>query len=333
MRARHLFVYIIAALVALPLVGTAASAATIEVLETFDFPGAGKLTEPQKINNRGDIVGAVVDAATGVTKGFYRGRNGQFSNGFVEPNDTGAVTQARGINDAREICGNYTNVTDGTIHAFFLARHVFTEFDLPDASSTLALGINNAGDFAGSVIASDGVTQSGFVSLGGTITTFAIPDASATLAYQINASNQSAGYYVDADGVTLHGYLRAGDGTLTYPIDPEGSTGTILFGNNDSNWVVGRYADAAGVTHGLFFVTPDEFVSFDYPGSTFTSFNGINARGYITGRYVDAAGGEHGILAKVNLEGTSQPANTLPAAKTKPAASSPARSGIAAPAL
>src|SRR4030095_11459526 len=220
MRARHLFVYIIASLVALPLVGSAASAATIEVLETFDFPGVGRLTEPQKINDPGDIVGAVVDAATGETRGFFRGRNGQFSGGFVEPNDTGNLTQGRGINNAREVCGNYTNGSDGTSHGYFLSNGVFTEFDIPGASGTLPLGVNNSGDFAGSVIASDGITQDGFVSLGGTITTFAIPGASATLAYQLNASNHSTGYYVDADGVTIHGYLRDSDGTLTFPMDP-----------------------------------------------------------------------------------------------------------------
>lgn len=330
MKLRHLFIATV--LASLLLLGHAASAASIEVIETFDFPGAGKQTEPQKINNRGDIIGSVVDAATGVTKGFYRSRGGHFSAAFSEPNDTAGLTQARGINDAREICGNFTEVTDGTIHGFFLAGHAFSGFDVPDASSTLVLGINDAGDFAGSVVASDGVTQSGFVSIGGAISTFAIPNASATLAYQINASNQSAGYYIDADGV-VHGYLRASDGTLSYPIDPEGATATVLFGNNDSNWVVGRYADAAGVTHGLFFVTPDEFVTFDYPGSTFTSLNGINAKGYITGRYVDADGIEHGILARVNLEATSGPGKTLPPAKANPAPSLPARAGLVAPAL
>ena len=40
MKPRHLFVQILAVLVALPLVGTVARAATIEVLETFDYPGA-----------------------------------------------------------------------------------------------------------------------------------------------------------------------------------------------------------------------------------------------------------------------------------------------------
>jgi hypothetical protein len=332
MKVRHLSVYIIAALVAGPLVGNVASAATIEVIETFDIAGPARNTEPQKINDRGDIVGAVVDPVAGVTRGFFRGRHGLFNNLFVEPNDTGNVTQGRGINNAREICGNYTNGTDGTSHGYFLVRNVFTGFDIQDASTTLPLGINNAGDFSGSVVASDGITQSGFVSLGGTITQFAIPDATATLAYQINASNQSVGYYIDADGVTLHGYLRASDGTLTFPIDPDGSVGTILFGNNDSNWVVGRYTDAAGVVHGLFFTTPGDFVTFDYPGSAFTSLNGINQAGFITGRYVDDAGSEHGIIARVNLNGSDRP-NKTNAVSIKPVQMTPERSGIGAPAL
>lgn len=331
MKARHLI--LTAVLAGLPLFGNAASAVTIELLQTFDFPGGGQNTEPQKINERGDIVGAEIDSATGVTKGFYRDRHGNFSAAFADPNDTAGSTQGRGVNDSRVICGNYGDATDSTTHGFFLAHHVFTEFDVPGFANTLVFGINNAGDFAGTVISSDGTIQDGFVSIGGTITTFAIPDAVATLDYQINASNQSVGYYVDASGTDVHGLLRASDGTLTYPIDPEGSTGTILFGNNNSNWVVGRYSDTAGNTHALFFVTPDEFVTYDYPGSTFTSFNGIDAQGYITGRYVDANGTEHGILARVHLDGTDKSSHTLPAKATKPVLSSPARSGIGAPAM
>ena len=111
--------------------------------------------------------------------------------------------------------------------------------------------------------------------------------------------------------------------------------GTILFGNNDSNWVVGRYTDVDGITHGLFFMTPGEFVTFDFPGSAFTSLNGINQQGYICGRYVDDAGIEHGIIAKVDPNGTSGPnkTNTLPARLIKPVQLTPERSGIGAPAL
>jgi len=63
--------------------------------------------------------------------------------------------------------------------------------------------------------------------------------------------------------------------------------------------VVGRYADASGATHGLFFVPRDNFFTFDYPGSTFTSLNGISSQGFICGRYVDASGIAHGFLARV----------------------------------
>jgi len=63
--------------------------------------------------------------------------------------------------------------------------------------------------------------------------------------------------------------------------------------------VVGRYADASGVSHGFFFVTPNNFFTFDYPGSTFTSLNGISDQGLICGRYADASGNTHGFLARV----------------------------------
>ncbi len=333
MKARQLFIYIVAVLVTLPLIGTMASAATIEVIETFDFPGAGKLTQPQKINDNGDIVGTVIDTATGESRGFLRRRDGHFSGGFVEPNDTGMLTQGRAINNARVICGVYGNGGDGSSHGFFLARRAFTEYDVPGVVDTFLLGINDAGDFAGSI--SDPTFQDGFVSLGGTITAFAVPGASATIANNLNASNQTQGFYVDAADDTVHGYLRDGDGALTYPIDPEGAVETVLFGNNDANWVVGRYADASGITHGLFFTTPGEYVTFDFPGSTFTSLNGINQQGYICGRYIDDLGGQHGFVAKVDLNGASEPnkTNTLPVTPIKPVRPSPARGGIGVPVL
>ena len=105
------------------------------------------------------------------------------------------------------------------------------------------------------------------------------------------------GYFIDSSGI-LHGQYRDASGALHFPIDPSGSVATVLFGLNNRNWVVGRYADSSGVTHGLFFVPPDNFFTFDYPGSTFTSLNGISAQGFICGRYVDASG-THGFLARV----------------------------------
>ena len=105
-----------------------------------------------------------------------------------------------------------------------------------------------------------------FVNHGGTITSWSVPGAVLTLAYEMNNTKHLVvGYFIDAGG-TLHGYYRDASGALHFPIDPSGSTATVLFGLNDKNWVVGRYADSSGATHGLFFLPPNNFFTFDFPG-------------------------------------------------------------------
>src|SRR5438045_1257231 len=147
MRSRQLFIHSLLSLFALVLAGGFAQAAsiTIEVLETFDYPGTGNLTRPQKINDHTDIVGIFVD------------------------------------------------------------------------SSVIPIVIPDATGFSG--------------------------------AYQLNASNQFVGYYTDS-GAINHGFYLDNGGTLRFPVDPDGSTGTILFGLNNRAWVVGRFSDSAGATHG-----------------------------------------------------------------------------------
>lgn len=295
MKPRHVCIQLLAVLLAVPFGGTSARAEiTIDVVETFDFPGGGNLTRPQKINQGGDIVGVYLDSI-GVSRGFSRVRSGHFRQ-IVEPNDTAGFTEGRGINNARAVCGDYLG-SDGAFHGFFLNDGVYTEFDVAGALATEVLGINNAGDFAGSFVDGTGLTEA-FISVGGTITTFTVPDGTnGTLAYQLNATNQCVGYYIDSAGTT-HGFFRDSDGTLTYPLDPPDSPGgTIVFGMNDKSWIVGRYVDGAGLTHGFFHIPGRGFKVFDYPGSTYTSLNGVNRQGFICGRYLDASGIEHGILA------------------------------------
>ena len=300
MKPKQIFISILAVLFVFPLMGTfaqqASSSGSIEVIMTFDYPGAGNLTLPQKINERGDVVGEFIDS-NGVTRAFVRFSDGSFSDPIVDPNDTVGFTEGRGINNSRTVCGDYLS-SDGNSHGFFLSSGTFTEYDVPGAVSTSVLGINDVADFTGSFSYGSGIFQ-GFVSVGGTITSFSVPGALLTLAYEINNSNELVvGYYIDSSGI-VHGYYRDATGTLHFPIDPSGSTATVLFGLNDKNWVVGRYADSSGATHGLFFVPPNQFSTFDYPGSTSTSLNGINDKGIICGRYVDASGIAHGFLARV----------------------------------
>src|SRR5438046_4811652 len=301
MKPKHIFNIILAVLFVFPLMGTfaqqAATSGSIEVITTFDYPGTGVVTtSPQKINERGDIVGEFIDS-NGVTRGFVRFSDGSFSAPIVDPNDTVGFTEGRGINNLGTVCGDYAT-SDGNLHGFFLSGGTFTEYDVPGAVFTAVLGINNPADFAGTFIDGSGIQQA-FVSVGGTLTLFSVPAAVATLAYDINDSKQLVvGYYIDSSGI-LHGYYRDANGTLHFPIDPSGSVATILFGDNTRNWVVGSDADSSGLSHGLFFVPPNHFSTFDYPGSTFTSLNGINAQGFICGRYSDSSGIAHGFLARV----------------------------------
>ncbi len=316
---------IVAALFLFPLMGTfaqqAANSGSIQVISTFDYPGTGNSTLPQKINERGDVVGEFIDPS-GVTRGFVRFSDGSYSDPIIDPNDTVGFTEGRGINNSRTIVGDYS-VSDGTIHSFFLSGSTFTEYDVPGAVETNLLSINEPGGVSGGVAPDTIGAFLGFIGRGGSITSFSIPGATSTFANEINNNKKLVvGYFVDASGI-LHGFYRDSNGALHFPIDPSGSVGTVLFGVDNKNDVVGRYADASGVTHGLFFVPPDRFFTFDYPGSSFTSLNGINQQGDIVGRYVDAAGIAHGFLARLVGTPATTPAGMGLKANTSPSLLAP----------
>ena len=310
MKPKQIFISILAVLFLFPLMGTFAQQApnsgSIQVITTFDYPGTGNQTLPQKINERGDIVGIFIDSL-GVTRAFVRFSDGSFSAPIVDPNDTVGVTRGRGINNLGTVCGEYIG-SDGNDHSYFLSGGTFTEYDVPGALQTNLLSINEPGELTGGFDDGSGIFQ-GFVDRRGTITSFSVPGAFLTLAFDINNSNRLVvGFYLDSSG-TPHGYFRDANGALHFPIDPS-SGGAVLFGVNDRNWVVGRYADASGVSHGFFFITPNNFITFDYPGSTFTSLNGISDQGFICGRYADASGNFHGFLARVIGTPPANPAGT-----------------------
>src|SRR5436853_4888179 len=122
MKLKHILNSILAVLFVFPLMGTfaqqASNAFSIQVITTFDYPGTGNLTLPQKISEKGDIVGEYIDSS-GVTRGFVRFRNGTFSATIVDPNDTVGFTEGRGINNSRTVAGDYVG-SDDHLHGFFL---------------------------------------------------------------------------------------------------------------------------------------------------------------------------------------------------------------------
>src|ERR1044071_9563087 len=178
MKPKQIFNRILAILFVFPLMGTfaqqAPNAFSINVITTFDYPGAGNSTLPQKINERGDIVGEFIDSS-GVVRGFVRFSDGSFSDPIVDPNDTVGFTEGRGINNSGTVVGDYA-LSDGTLHSFFLSNGTFTEYDIPGALQTNLLSINDPGNFTGGFDDGSGIFQA-FVGRGGSIRSFSVPDA------------------------------------------------------------------------------------------------------------------------------------------------------------
>src|SRR5262245_4204881 len=185
---KQIFISILAVLFVFPVMGTfgqqAASTGSIQVLTTFDYPGAGVSTLPQKINERGDVVGVFIDSNL-VTRAFVRFSDGSYSAPIVDPNDTVAFTEGRGINNSQPVNGDYV-ISDGTVHSFFWSGGTFTEYDVPGTVQTNLLSVNDAGDFTGGFVPdASGIFQA-FISVGGTLTSWTIPGAVLTLAYELN---------------------------------------------------------------------------------------------------------------------------------------------------
>jgi hypothetical protein len=129
MKPKHIFNSILAVLFLFPLMGTfaqqAANLGSIEVISTFDYPGTGNSTLPQKINERGDVVGIFLDSNL-VSRGFVRFSDGSFSGPIVDPNDTVGLTEGRGINNSRTIVVMIPMVPVVTVPAVVRAPVVIT---------------------------------------------------------------------------------------------------------------------------------------------------------------------------------------------------------------
>jgi len=300
MKATRPPIYLLTMLLASPFIGTPARAATItiQVITTFDYPGSTH-TYPSAINDHNEITGFFESPNRAITSGFTRTVDGQFSAPIVDPGDTHNLTAALGINNSETVLGYFFGVDD--YHGFFFSGGVYTQYDVPGSSGTVLQGINNAGDFVGYYYTPINELK-GFMNIGGTVTTIDIPGGSNVTPHQLNSANQVVGYYVDNASGFGYSFYTGLTGTLQYPISAPGSTTTYLYGINDRGWMVGKYYDHSRIGHGLLFIPPSQFVTFDYANSPVVTLTGINRKGFICGYYADDSG-VHGILARVRRTG------------------------------
>lgn len=110
------------------------------------YPGAGNLTIPNGINDRGEIVGVYQDAAGPGQHGFYY-KVGKYQ-ALVYPG--AKETGAQGINNSGQVVGVYPD-KKGT-HGFVFLENVgvFTlALDCPAGNVIALRGINNGGQIVG----------------------------------------------------------------------------------------------------------------------------------------------------------------------------------------
>ncbi len=226
---------------------------------TIEAPGAA-YTDAFGITNSGAIVGTASPVARPGIHDFTQGyllAGGSFTPITVP----GAVqTGAYGVNDAATVVGSYRSDPSAGAgfghHGFVWSAGVFTTIDIPNAAGglddTAAIGINNAGQIVGEYgLFCDVCASRSFLWDAGAVTTFAPFGAVASAASDINDTGDIVGWW--GSGGVEGGYLYA-DGEFSL-IAPPSASFAEAFGINNQRWVVGAWADAAGVTHG-FLATP-----------------------------------------------------------------------------
>ena len=286
--------------------------------------GSGQGTQPNAINNSGEIVGLYIDSSNVLHS--YSQIGSQYTT-IDPPNEstTNPFSIATGINAQGQIVGGYHG-PDGLNHGYLLSGGQYTTFDDPLAvHGTRTFGINAKDQIVG-IYRDANFASHGFLLNQGQYTPIDDPLAGSgkgqgTFPFSINASGQIVGVYIDSAGIN-HGFLLSG-GQFTTIDDPLGvgaQGGTQPSQINDLGQIVGGYFDASGLPHGYIQVG-NQFTTVDDPAGNppgqGSFVDGINNPGQLVGGYFDATGLEHGFLAS--------PAND-DSASVRVAASSASRS-------
>lgn len=283
--------------------GASASPAAYTGFQNIDH-STGKFSDPQfnqalGINDHHVIVGYAGDPATDhkPNKGWlvtppYAQQN--FKNENV-PNS--AQTQVVGINNAGQTDGFWV---DRAGHNFgFLKRgNLYTTL----SNVTQLLGLNNKGAAVGFATSANGNSRPVKCTYTATsLPTCATvrlpgnpPNATAT---GINDKGDIAGFITNAAGHSS-GFVLAAGGAFWQPTGLGDNKGTMIFGINNADTVVGSYT-AGTAMHGFVAqaFTGKHSTVDDPNGVGNTLINGLNNTGQIVGFYTDNAGVTHGFLA------------------------------------
>jgi probable HAF family extracellular repeat protein len=217
---------------------------------------------------------------------------------FVPLDVPGArATQARSINDAGQVVGDFTDRFRQP-RFFRWDGSTYTTLSLPQPGAVT--GINDAGLVVGFFSDDDG--WRGYVSDGATHTLFGVPfpGVFSMSVGGINDLNQIVGGF-EAAGTGGHGFLKEGEIYTVLDVPGASFSGTSAVGINDAGQIVGYYTridgpcppSCGGRAHG-FLKDGDTYTTLDFPvPGARTLALGINDPGQIVGYYHFAATPDH----------------------------------------
>jgi probable HAF family extracellular repeat protein len=208
----------------------------------IDVRGAAG-TQVEKINNRGQIVGAYNETSPFLPNPDAGSRGFVLTRGRATRIDAPGATSTvpHGINDHGQVVGVYED-RNGRDRGFVWTHGRFTTFDVPGASFTEAAAINNHGRIVGIYGDADGAIH-GFLRSNRAYRTIDPPGAAFTFPFAINDRGQVVGSMsTDPSGLPVHGFLlrRGVDGPLTQ-IDVPGAPNTLPLAINHRGQIVGAY--------------------------------------------------------------------------------------------
>lgn len=249
---------------------------------------AGTWVAITPVANSGTFAAFGINGSNTIT-GDYTDSNGA-QHGFVGPvdgsnytsfDDSGGVTQPRGIGSKGWIAGFDTGTTDtwerspsGTLKGVTKSGVQLTG---------VAQGLNSSNVFAADYI--DPSTGATVPYLGlkykfQNKVKLSLSNAGSA-ARAIDTAGDVAGWFYDPNTGLQHGFLIIA-GTATQ-VDVPNATYTVMEGLNDKGIATGQFEDSGGIIHGFYYViSTGKIKQLDAPGAADTQVWGLNNKGVIT---------------------------------------------------
>ena len=216
-----------------------------------------------------------------------------------------SMTGSYGINDLRQVVGEYFVSGDLNPKGFTYINGKYTPFNIPDATGTTLNGCNNAGDLVGSYSTAY-VKYPLLYSSAGKLTTIMLTGANWGEARSINQNGVVVGDCTI--GGLYHGF-KYENGTPSL-IDYTGALETRTFGINDAGAIVGIFRDQSDVWRG-FILEHGQTQILAVPGAVETRPNSINNSGVIVGSYSLEIDISHGFIYAYEKFTTIDPPGTI----------------------